>query len=106
MPGVDPVGGVVVRPPHLAHAAAAQQLDQPVAAERGPFHISLPGNGSSAKTICRELAVRTQTGNCATPFRRVATMQRYAAVDNDGMRAAMIAAIGDGPMTAKQRLVR
>jgi hypothetical protein len=31
MPGVDPVGVGVVGAPHLAHAAAAQQLDQAVA---------------------------------------------------------------------------
>ncbi len=30
----DAVDGGVVRAPHLAHAASAQQLDQPVAAER------------------------------------------------------------------------
>src|ERR1700737_2014095 len=33
--------GGVVGPPHLAHAAAAQQLDQPVASERRPVHIGL-----------------------------------------------------------------
>ncbi len=33
-----PVHGSVVRLPHFAHAAAAQQLDQPVPAERCPVH--------------------------------------------------------------------
>jgi hypothetical protein len=34
----DAVDGGVVGLPHLAHAAAAQQFDQLVAAERRPFH--------------------------------------------------------------------
>jgi hypothetical protein len=33
-----PVNSCVIRAPHLAHAAAAQQLDQAVAAERSPVH--------------------------------------------------------------------
>ena len=35
------LSGGVVGPPDLAHAAAAQQLDQPVASERRPVHIGL-----------------------------------------------------------------
>jgi hypothetical protein len=37
-----PVDGGVEGPPHLAHAAAAQQLHQAVASERCPVHIGLP----------------------------------------------------------------
>jgi hypothetical protein len=47
----DAIGHGVIGPPHLAHAATAQQLDQPVLPERRPVHISLPGNCGSAATI-------------------------------------------------------
>ena len=33
-----PVDGGVIRAPHLAHAAAAQQLDQAITPERGALH--------------------------------------------------------------------
>ena len=36
------IGDGVIGAPHLAHSAAAQQLDQPVLPERSPVHISLP----------------------------------------------------------------
>ena len=35
----DPVGLGVMGPPHLTHAAAAQQLHQAVAPERRPIHL-------------------------------------------------------------------
>ena len=36
--GDDTIGGGVERAPDFAHAAAAQQLDQSVAAKWRPFH--------------------------------------------------------------------
>jgi len=40
----DPVDRGVICAPDFAHAAATQQLHQPVAAERRPVHLSLPVN--------------------------------------------------------------
>ncbi len=38
-----PVDGGVEGPPHVSHAAAAQQFHQSVASELGSVHVSLPG---------------------------------------------------------------
>src|SRR5262245_28210920 len=53
------VGRRVMRPPHLAHAAAAQQLDKAVASERCPslVHIGLPGSIGSANTVSRGISL-------------------------------------------------
>jgi hypothetical protein len=44
----DPVGAGVVGPPHLTHAASAQQLHQTVATEGRPAHSVLPCHGEDA----------------------------------------------------------
>jgi hypothetical protein len=51
----DPVGADVEGQPHLAHAAAAQQLDQAVASERRAVH---------GPTLSIPTAFVEQTGNC------------------------------------------
>jgi hypothetical protein len=43
--GDDPVGHGVMCAPHLAHAAAAQQLHQAVATERRPVDSVVPCHG-------------------------------------------------------------
>lgn len=46
--GHGAVVGGVIRAPHFAHTAAAQQRHQPVAPERGALHSNLPANCDSA----------------------------------------------------------
>jgi hypothetical protein len=51
--GDDPVGDGVVGAPHLAHAAATEQLYQPVPSERSPLQVILPGKVWFSDTISR-----------------------------------------------------
>jgi hypothetical protein len=46
--GDDPVGAGVMGAPHLTHAAAAQQLDEPVATEGCPVRSGLTCHGQRA----------------------------------------------------------
>ena len=73
----DTVNGGVEGPPHVAHAAAAQQLDKAMASERRAVHISLPGNGGSADAMGRarrlggakiERLIGTQGIGCGRPL--------------------------------------
>jgi hypothetical protein len=82
------VGRGVIRAPHLAHAAAAQQLDQAITPERRPVY---------GLTVSTEHLRRGQTGkqlskrcDVASP---AATTGRPGAVQDNKMTAAMVATL-------------
>lgn len=96
----DPVGVGVMRPPHLAHAAATQQFDQPIATERRPVHGLTVGTeqlwrGANGQLSHAAPLPRSRAGRGIRSLRAVevllghssiATSERYTAVDDIAIR--------------------